>query len=214
MAIKIPKYGTPRTITDQQWLDHCNQNNHEFANRQILLREDGPPTNGSQNNPNTTKAPYGSFYKNNLNGDRYEQVELNPVQNGYNWQLFTGSAVIIDKSKSIVDIRDCDSGLAVGDLVWESTAFANAVVEATNNTDSRLIIGICTSKPTSTTAEIMFAGPLSGLTSFAAGKKTYVSTTGQLTSLVPTTGYLQILGNCSDGTQVDFRPSMHHLLRS
>jgi len=206
----------PLTITDQQWLDHCNQNNHEFANRQILLREDGAPTSGSQSDPNTTKAPFGSFYKNNLDGKRYEQIEVDPVNNGYNWQLFSGSSVIVDESKSLVDVRDCDSTLAAGDLVWESTTNALAVIEATNNTDARLIVGLCIDKPTSTTAKILFKGPITGLTGFSAGQKVYGGTSGELTSTLPTnsSGYVQILGNCSDGTHIDFSPAMIQTKRS
>jgi len=214
--IKIPKYGTPLSITDQQWLDHCNQNNHEFANRQILLKGDGAPTSGSQNNPNTTKAPFGSFYKNNLNGDRYEQVELDPVNNDYDWQLFGGGTIIVDKSKSLVDERDCDSGLAVGDLVWESMTTALTVDKATSNNDTnkRLVIGMCISKPTSTTADILFKGPVTGLSDFSAGKKVYVGSSGGMTSTLPTSGFVQIVGNCSDGTHVDFSPAMHQTKRA
>jgi hypothetical protein len=203
-------------LTDQQWFDHCNQNNHEFTNRQIILRENGAPISGSQNDPNTTKAPFGSFYKNNLDGKRYEQIELDPVNNGYNWQIFSGSNIIVDESKSLVDIRDCDSNLSIGDNVWESTTNALAVIEATNNTDERLIVGLCVDKPSITTAKILFKGPITGLTGFSAGKKIYGGTLGELTSILPTNsgGYIQILGNCSDGTHIDFNPAMFQIKRS
>jgi len=204
----------PLTITDQQWLDHVNQNNAEFANRQILLKGNGAPTSGSQNDPNTTKAPFGSFYKDNLNGNRYEQIEVDPVNNGYNWQLFTAGGNVSDEAKSLIAIRNCDSTLSIGDLVWESTSNALEVIEVTNNIDSRLVIGICIDKPTSTTAKILFKGSLTNLSGYTAGKKVYCGTSGEMTSTVPSTGYLQVLGNCSDGTHIDFSPAMHQIKRT
>jgi len=212
MSIIIVDQNNPPSalvITDQQWLDHTNQNNAEFANRQILLKGDGPPSN--TNDP----APFGSFYKDRLTGDRYEQIELSPAVNGYNWQLFTGNTtIIVDKSKSIRDIRNCDSTLAVGDLVYESATSALTVDEVTDNSDTRLVIGICIDKPTSTTAEILFKGSMTGLTGYTPGKKIYCSPTGTLTSSLPSSGYVQILGNCSDGTQIDFSPAMHQMKRA
>jgi len=204
----------PLTISDQQWLDHTNQNNAEFVNRQILLKGDSAPINGSQNDPIVTKAPFGSFYKNNLNGDRYEQIEIDPVSNGYNWQLFTSGGAVADEATALTDVRNCDSGLAVGDLVMESGVNALEVVEVLNNNDTRLIIGIVLSKPTSTTAKILFKGPLTGLSGYTAGQKVYCGTTGGMSSSIPSTGYMQILGNCSDGSHIDFSPAMHHLKRS
>jgi len=195
------------TITDQQWLDHTNQNNQEFANRQILLKGDGPPSNTN------TPAPFGSFYKDKLSNKRYEQVEVNPGTNGYDWQLFDVGDIIVDNAKSIVGERPCDSSLSIGDLVHESTTVASGVDEVINNTDKRLVIGICVNKPSSTIADIMFIGPLTGVSGYSTGQKIYRSTSGSMTSVVPTTGYIQVLGNSSDGTALDFNPSMTHVKR-
>jgi hypothetical protein len=51
-------------ITDQQWLDHANQNNQEFSNLQILLKCNGPPSN------NSTPDRFVSLYNDNNNGNR------------------------------------------------------------------------------------------------------------------------------------------------
>jgi hypothetical protein len=103
--------------------------------------------------------------------------------------------------------------LDVGDLVYESTSTAYKVDEVVDNTDDRLIIGICIDKPTSTTAKILFKGPLTGLSGYTAGKKIYCSASGSMTTVVPSTGYLQILGNVSNGTHIDFSPAMHQIKR-
>jgi hypothetical protein len=194
-------------ITDQQWLDHANQNNQEFSNRQILLKGNGPPSNTG------TPAPFGSFYKDNNNGDRYEQLEVDPNTNGYNWQLFTSGGSGGD-SDSIIDIRPCDSSLAVGDLVHESKTVAQGVDEVINNTDKRLVVGIVLSKPSSTSAEIMFLGPLTGLSGYSTGSKVYRGTLGEITDTLPSTGLIQVLGNSSDGTHIDFKPATTQIQRA
>jgi len=194
-------------ITDQQWLDHANQNNQEFSNRQILLKGSGAPSN--TNDP----APFGSFYKDNNNGDRYEQIEIDPNSNGYNWQLFETGGGSGDGSK-IVEDRDCDSGLATGDLVHESKTVYRGVDKVINNTDVRLIVGIVISKPSATVAKIMFMGAYDGITGFNTGAKVYCSGTGTLTYSLPTIGYVQILGNTSDGEHMDFNPAMSQIMRA
>jgi len=196
------------TISDQQWLDHANQNNAEFANRQILLKGDGPPSN--VNDP----APFGSFYKNNLTGDRYEQRELDPNTNGYDWQLFQTGGAAPGEADRLIEDRPCDSSLAAGDLVHESTTVAGGVDKVVNNTDGRLVIGICMAKPSATVASIMFIGAYTGISGFNTGAKVYCSPTGTLTYTLPTTGYVQVLGNTSDGSHMDFRPIMLQTLRA
>lgn len=197
-------------ITDQQWLDHANQNVQEFSNRNILLRGDGAPSNIDD------PAPFGSFYKDRLTGERYEQVEVDPVSNGYDWQLFEtgGSTPGEHDHRDLYEIRGCDSTLAVGDLVWESIANPGEVDEAVNNTDSRRIIGVCVEKPTSTTAKVMFKGRLTGLSSLTVGMKVYCSSGAVITAVLPVSGYVQVLGDAISSTEVDFTPSHQRILRS
>ena len=202
------------SITDQQWIDHANQNNAEFSNRQVLLKGDGPPVDGLQEDPATTKAPYGAFYKDRLTDNRYEQIDPDPVNNGYTWRIFSGSSFIVDRARSVLDIRSCTSDLNVGDLVMESKTNYLTVDKVEDNLRKRLVIGICVNKLDAVTAEILFKGPLLDLTGYTPGSKIYLSITGKMTSVIPLNGYMQVLGNCSDGTHIDFNPSTQHLLRS
>lgn len=193
------------SVTNAQWLDHANQNVQEFSNRNVLLRQDGAPDN--VNDP----APYGAFYKNKLNGDRYEQIEVDPVSNGYNWQLFTTSSST-PTNEDVVRVKNCDTSLSVGDLVWESST-AGKVDECINNTDKRRVIGVCIDKPTTTTASIMFEGEITGLSGIIIAQKVYCSAIGTITSTLPTVGYVQTLGDASGTTEVDFNPSHNQILR-
>ncbi len=190
-------------VTDQQWLDHSNQNIQEFSNRQIMLK-------GTVSPPGALPAPIGAFYKNQVNGDRYEKT--GPADT--DWTLFGVSGTPADDAKRIVDIRNCDASLTVGDLVWESTTIANGVDECTNNTDKRRVIGVCVQKVTDTTAEIMFRGALASLINLSVGDKVYCSPAGTITSTLPSSGYVQVLGDAYGEETCDFSPSHMQILRS
>ncbi len=191
-------------ITNQQWIDHANQNNKEFSNRNILLKGDGAPSN------TTTPAPFGSFYKDKLTGKRYEQTSLV----GYDWQEFgSGGSVVVGETAFIAEERTCDSSLAVGDLVWESSSLLNGVDKCTNNTDLRRVIGICIEKPESEKGKILFRGKVSGFSGLSTAMKVYVGEDGRPTATVPVAGYMQIIGDAVSESTFDFSPSSTRVKR-
>ena len=102
--------------------------------------------------------------------------------------------------------RSCDSGLAVGDLVCESSSIANGVDKISNNSDVRSVIGWVISKPDATTANILTKGVISGLSGLTKTGKVYLSTSGDFGSAMPSDGYLQILGHAIDADTIDFDP--------
>lgn len=190
-------------VTDQQFLDHSNENSQEFSNRQIMLK-------GTVSPPTNLPAPIGAFYKNQANGDRYEKTG----SGDNDWTLFATGSVGDHDHRDLVQERPCDASLAVGDLVWEDTTTPGNVEESVNNTDSRRVIGICIEKVTSTTARILFSGRVTGLSGLTAGAKIYCSVSGVITAVLPTTGYIQVLGDAISLTEVDFSPSHQRVLRS
>jgi len=103
-------------------------------------------------------------------------------------------------------VRSCDSGLAIGDLVMESETIANGVDKVTDNSDVRSVIGYCIAKPTTTTAEILLAGEIDGLSGLTKGEKVYLSDSGKFSSTKPSSGYLHILGYAIETTKLDFDP--------
>ena len=195
------------SVTEQQFNDHADLNNAEFANRQILLRGVGVP-----NQP----ATLGSYYHDESNapniGDRYEKT--GPLDT--DWTLVSSGSVGADAT-ALCQIRNCAATLAVGDLVWESTTIGDGVDKVTNNTDIRPVVGFCVVKPTTTTARVCFHGrrtsSISGLTK--AGR-IWVSSAGTLTSSPSGPGsgwYLQALGSINDPDKIDFSPSETRVLR-
>ena len=106
----------------------------------------------------------------------------------------------------VFDTRTCDAGVSVGDLVCESSTITNGVDKVVSNTDVRSVIGFVVNKPTTTTAEILLKGKISGLSGITKGYKVYLSSAGTFTSTKPQYGYLHVLGHAVDADTIDFDP--------
>jgi len=108
--------------------------------------------------------------------------------------------------EGIISVRDCDSSLAVGDLVCESSTIANGVDKVTSNSETKDVVGWVFNKPSSTTAEILFKGTITGLSGLTKAGKTYLSSSGGFTATLPTSNYIKILGYAIDNNQVESNP--------
>jgi hypothetical protein len=106
------------------------------------------------------------------------------------------------------ETRACDASLAPGDLVCESSSITNGVDKVTSNAETRSVIGYVTNKPTTTTAEILFQGTISGTFGLTKAGKVYLSDTGGFTDTIPASGYLKTLGQAIDADTIDFDPSI------
>jgi hypothetical protein len=104
--------------------------------------------------------------------------------------------------------RSCDSGLAVGDLVCESSSIANGVDKVTSNSETRDVIGYVIGKPDATTASILTKGVISGLSGLTKAGRVYLSGSGNFTSSIPFNGYIKTLGQAIDADTIDFDPSI------
>jgi len=113
-----------------------------------------------------------------------------------------------------ITTRACDSSLAVGDLVMESTTITDGVDKVTDNSNTRSVIGWVYSKPTTTTAEILTKGVITGLSGLTKAGKTYLSSTGTFTSALPTSNYVHVLGHAVDADRIDFDPVNTKIKRS
>ncbi len=102
--------------------------------------------------------------------------------------------------------RTCDASALVGDFVVQGFLNANSVDVVSNNIDMRSVIGIIVEKPTTTDAIVMTKGVISGLAGMIKTQKVYLGADGKMTPIIPTDGYLQILGHAIDEDKVDFYP--------
>jgi hypothetical protein len=105
-------------------------------------------------------------------------------------------------------LAGCTTSEAAGDPVIFSDTTANVVERLTSNVyDTRLVVGIIHSKPTSTTAFVVTTGVLANVaTGLAQGQTVWVSPTGGLTTTRPTTGHLQVIGSAIGSTDVSVSP--------
>ncbi len=129
----------------------------------------------------------GMHWVDKTNRQTYESVGTAAISD---WIVTTGDA-------GIPKLMNCDSGVAVDDLVYQSDTTNNLAVKAINNTNVNPVVGHVVSKPTSTTCLVQ----LKGVVSFVIGRgKVFLSATGTHTNTAPATGYIQILGwSCGDG---------------
>lgn len=111
-------------------------------------------------------------------------------------------------------IRNVSSSVQIGDLVTESDIIVNGVETAVSNLDIKPVIGIVIDKPSSTTAEVLFRGTVTGFTGLIKARKVFLGELGEASSIVPTTGYIQTLGTARDVDTLDFSPQLNRVLRS
>ncbi|RLA59532.1 MAG: hypothetical protein DRQ78_10525, partial [Epsilonproteobacteria bacterium] len=101
--------------------------------------------------------------------------------------------------------RICEVSASVNDLVVESDSVADAVDTIINNNDTRSVIGIIIEKIDDTHAYILTKGTVSA-SSVTKTQNVFLSSSGTLNDIAPTSGYFHILGTAVENNLVDFDP--------
>ena len=85
----------------------------------------------------------------------------------------------------------------------------STVVALTSNVYNDVIIGMVISKPTPTTCEVLFSGKIEGgsLSGLVFGKVAWVSPSGTVTTVKPTSGHIQKLGIAIKSNKLFLLPS-------
>ncbi len=103
----------------------------------------------------------------------------------------------------VLDTFDTPMATAANDFVVVTTT--NTVAKVPDNlttTMPRGIFGVCSNKPTATTADVIFIGRVSGFSGLTVGLPVFVSTTGTATHTAPTTGMVQQIGFATSATEI------------
>jgi len=137
-------------------------------------------------------------------------LKLNPATGELETVLNPEEVVSV---KKIEITRNCDAGLSIGDFVFESLSIDNYVEKAVDNTSIAPVIGIVISKPTSTSATIVVLGLVGGFSGLTKGKNVFLSTLGEATNVLVTSGYHQVLGYAESATEVFIRPQLMRVKR-
>ena len=120
----------------------------------------------------------------------------------------TGGPTIPDGSPLyIVNNYNCDTTLAIGNLVYFSTAVEESVIKLINNRNVNFAIGIVEEKLTDTTCKVLHYGiSLNNYANILLGKKVYLGSNGLPTSTLPNNGYIQVLGTTMYSNILFFNP--------
>jgi hypothetical protein len=108
-----------------------------------------------------------------------------------------GRTIHVNDEESLRIVRefDCDSSTLVGQPVILSSTEINKVIVPNNNFDVMPIFGIVESKITATTCKVITHGYSDvTFTGLVKNKNIFLSSDGALTTDVPLSGYMQILG--------------------
>lgn len=109
-------------------------------------------------------------------------------------RAFPASATI-STSNQITDEFDCLAGTATGDVVYPSPTTDRLVLSAINNTEVIPAIGIVLSKPSTLTCIVLLYGEASQtFPDVTRASTVFLRDDGGLTSTLPTTGYVQVMG--------------------
>lgn len=151
--------------------------------------------------PQGPKGPKGDDGPRGLRGYKGEPGPQGPPgPRGYSGA--SGESVVSGGSTTVV--MDCDSSLAVNDLVSASFSVNNLVDEVTSNSALSVphgILGLCFSKPTSITCEVLLVGKVTGLSGLTVGQALYLQTDGSIAHAIPSTGVVQQIGIAISSTQ-------------
>lgn len=112
-----------------------------------------------------------------------------------------------DTARKIILSFQCVASANVGDLVYIDPSNPNKVLVQTGNTLSNHTIGVIDTKPQATIAEVMVLGIKQGYSGLSTGQKVWLSTSGTVTTTMPTTGYKHPLGIATSSTDVLFIPT-------
>ena len=108
---------------------------------------------------------------------------------------------------------NCAASVAVNDLVFQDSTNSLTAVECVDNTTTEPTIGVVIKKPTATTCEVLVLGIQEGYSSLSIGAKVYLGTDGAVTTVKPSTGYMQILGTVVASDTIFFLPNSQRVLQ-
>ena len=110
----------------------------------------------------------------------------------------------------------CEDFASIGDLVYISESLPTKVEINDDNMSDQPTIGIILKKVGDTNCIVCFIGKLPALTfpGLSIGDKLFLSSTGTISSTVPTTGYIQELGFCYANDKVFLKPIYTRIKRN
>lgn len=103
----------------------------------------------------------------------------------------------------------CDSSADVGDVVYCSGLTETFAYVNSDNREKIPSIGVIITKPSGTICGVQTEGDCSlSFPGLESGKKVWVGTDGKLSTTVPSSGYMQVMGQCPANGKVILKPQV------
>lgn len=116
-----------------------------------------------------------------------------------------GGGGIATQAPKLIVTFNTNISTTIGDLVYVT---GQDFVSTTPNNSALIIpngiFGVCITKPTAATAEVLFLGIVNGYSGLSIGLPVFVSPVGVPTQTLPTTGILQQIGFAVSSTEIFF----------
>lgn len=96
--------------------------------------------------------------------------------------------------------------LGIGDLVYPESGVDRTVIKALDNNTPNAVIGIVTSVVSVSVVEVTHLGFFDISVIIEQGKKVYLSESGEFTSVLTQTGYIQVLGTSTASNRLYLNP--------
>jgi len=106
-----------------------------------------------------------------------------------------------------------DGSLVLDDLVYQS-GFNREVVKAINNNSNNPIIGVVTDVISSTDVTVTYLGVFDIPDNVLEGQKVFISSSGTVTSDLPSVDYVQVLGHAVTTNRIYFNPAVRRTKRN
>lgn len=109
---------------------------------------------------------------------------------------------------------DCAASASINDVVFQNNTTEGLVEVNTNNTEVNPSIGVIISKTTTSRCKVLVLGVLAGYAGLNIGQKIWLSADGTVTSIKPTSGYLQTLGVAVASDSILYTPNAARVLQT
>jgi hypothetical protein len=135
------------------------------------------------------------------------KIRWNPLSGEFDYVSTTASSggPTTTPSRIVLNDLQCDSGAAVGQPCREDPLISGKVLVETDNSNAKWptgVFGVILQKPTATTCSVLVLGEADLYTGLTAAKNVFLSPTGNITQVVPTSGILQRVGRATSSSKL------------
>jgi len=119
---------------------------------------------------------------------------------------------VYDSLTYFSEIYNYDTVISLYDLVYQ-VGYDKKVKSVVDNNSLNPIIGVVTKIISNSEVQVTFAGTFDINETLQEGRKVFISVSGTLTTEVPDTNYIQVLGHAITSNRFNFQPELRRVKR-